>query len=285
MLHIPERLLDLERLCELAYRVSALSGDSQYSYNHHEGEKLFTRILLTATSIVRLLRTDACIPQFPNMIDVYGVASLSRDLIEAYDAMHYLYIEPVSESEKEFRSFLQTLHEYSEQETIYAALGIHDTGSLGGGWNWIIQTCKRVLEANPIFLGLTDKQQKELLKGRKPFLPSANPVSKFQYVDQVKMRAVYKLLSNMVHSHPLATSRLIPALRPRKLENNDILRISVTVSVFHLAIGIKEYAAKRRVGSRWGNPDKRYVRKLLTVMDEVFAEFSVTREGSDRYGG
>lgn len=281
MLQVPERLVDLERLCELAYRVSTLSAKSQYRYNHYEGERLFVRILLTATSIVRLLRTDSCIPQFPEMIDVYGVASLSRDLMEAYDAMHYLYIEPASEPEKEFRSFLQTLHEYSEQETIYNALGIYDEGPLGGGWDWIIHTCTQVLKANPIFLGLTDKQQKELLKGRKPFLPSAKPSSKVQYADQVKMRAVYKLLSNMVHSHPMATSRLVPALRARKLENNDVLRISVTVSVFHLALGIKEYSAKRRVGSRWTDAEKRYVRKLLLVMDDMFASLTTEADGSD----
>lgn len=116
------------------------------------------------------------------------------------------------------------------------------------------------------------------MKGRKPFVESAKPSSKAKFVDPEKMRAIYKLLSNMVHSHPLATTRLIPAPIPRKLENNDILRISVTVAVFHLALGIKEYAGRRRVGNRWSNDEKRYVRKLLSVMDEIFADLALPRE-------
>jgi hypothetical protein len=220
-------------------------------------DRMFTRILLKATSVVRLLRTDSCIPEFPHIIDVSSVASLARNIVEAYDVFYHLAIEKVPHEMYEFRTYLYTLHQVTEHDKIYTSFGRH--APFFGSLSFVGQFCRMQLEKNAVFRSLSEAQRKDLLKGKRPFLSVSVSPLKARFSDQQVLQGLYKLMSNSVHSHPLAVQTFGVADRNDHLSTQHLLDMSVAVATQHLAFAIDDYHRSRRRGRSITASEKRYV--------------------------
>jgi hypothetical protein len=271
MLWISSRTSDLEQLCLIGYQISPLAaGHSGRAERGILADRLFTRILLKATSIVRLLRTDSCVPAFPNMIDVASVASLSRNMIEAYDVFFHVAVEKVPEEVQEFRSYLYTLHQTTDHDKIYSSFGRRTPHF--GNLEFMGRFCKMRLEENAFFNSLPAGQQKELLKGKRPFLNLTASPTKKQYSDPHVLRGLYKFMSNSVHSHPLSIQGFRAPQSDDHLSIQHLLDMSIAAAAQHFAFAIDDYSRSRRRGRYISSEEKRFVRKQITLGPSVDPE-------------
>lgn len=263
---IPKRLGDLERLCQIAYQASPLAAGKIEGRTDRArmADKLFARIVLNATSIVRLLRTDSCIPEVPRLVDVSSVAALTRNLSEGYDVLYHVAIEKPNSEEEDFRNWLYVLHQLTEYRKICDQFGVPETEEFGD-WDFMRQFMKMQLQKNPIFSSLDLKQQKELLRGKRPFYNPTLSGPKSQYVDPRLASGLYKLMSNHVHSHPLAAHMVVLYERANGIDSQGLLDMCIDSSAQHLALATSDYVRVRRRGKLIMPADKRYVHKQLAL--------------------
>ena len=95
-----EYLNALERVCSIAYPLSPLShGVWGRTDIARLADRIFARMLVTASSLVRLCRCDQPVGSLPAWVDLTAQANLARSILEAYEALDYLVLEHVGREE------------------------------------------------------------------------------------------------------------------------------------------------------------------------------------------
>ena len=172
-------------------------------------EHLFKKIVLTTSSILRLLDSRDHRNGLPMLLDIPSIASMTRNLVEAYDVFWYLTVDKISEDESEFRFALSSLHHNVEFLKITENLKL-EIDDPTGIWEIARPHSKRWLEGTALFKALHPKQQAELLKGKRPFFLGNRTPAKWKYINQDAMRGLYKFMSNNTHTHPVSINLMIP---------------------------------------------------------------------------
>lgn len=237
------------------------------------GQLVFIRMLLTTRSIIRLLEVG---PEEKGIdrrvVDPFSIASLVRDLVEAHDALRYLYLERVSENEAEFRVGLYGHHQNCEKAKMRNLLRLPEKEGAKSplGDDWVEAVVRGFLERREVFRALTPRQQKELLKGRSPYYRTEHVDFDSILAHPTFSRGMYKLLSNIVHAHPMANSMLQNLPWTQWPDYEDLLDLSIGYGTLHLAEGVRGMIARRRLGVKFGTHSGNRIRKIIRAYSAVF---------------
>ena len=178
---------------------------------------LFSKIALNADSILTLLPKgdprSFIGTENSKFLDLSSIASLSRDVIDASNALFYLFTERVGDSEHEFRVLLFGLHGWMRQKEFIESVGGPNQEML---FNVSIEVdkFKNQLEANSFFKGLEGEKVKRIFKrteGRIENVKAAmfltrREITRIRGIDLSFSDAIYMFFSSHVHSFLMSVS-------------------------------------------------------------------------------
>jgi hypothetical protein len=260
---LSEPLADLRRLCLLGFNISGFRNRTRgRTMQQFYAQVLFGRIVLTGISILRLLQGDKASEPASPLIDAASTATLTRTLVEYYDVFIYLGIDRVTQEESEFRSALWEYCYNVDIELIIDQIGIPVKDRSFS--KTIHQHARDRLLSNRIFRQLPAKQQKDLLRGRKPMPGPTTNQERTRYLNAEKLRGVYKYLSNFTHMHPIAVEMSIPLIFKRPLDTGFLLPLCLETIIQHMCLATVQYTRKlRRYRDRVSPGEWRWIREQL----------------------
>lgn len=128
------------------------------------------------------------------------LATLVRGLMEACDALHYVYLDKVSAAEAELRRIVGDLHHHREESDFRRLLGLPQgdvSSNIGLRARFFAE---QHLPDNAVFRALTEGQQREIRVARRARSGLLPPRTlPFDWTGD-ETDAVYKFLSNFAHS-------------------------------------------------------------------------------------
>jgi hypothetical protein len=200
--------------CNLSY---AKTGIPQSSRNKvFYGATLFTKLCTTAVSISKLCPHPSKIGDDANW-DYRSVASLTRDIIECYLVFFYLCIEECTDDEWTARLGLMDLHDHMSRVKLFDAMGsVYEENEEA------VETRDELLsflKSNCFFKDLSEKRQKNFLKGNEAFFMTQDEIILSSGETVSKFRFKYRFLSNHIHSFPMGFYRMGNGERGRGLES------------------------------------------------------------------
>lgn len=167
--------------------------------------RIFTRQTLSALSLNRILpKLSHGKDPDSELWDVCSLASLSRNILEAYLAIYYSGIEKITDEEAELRFFISQLHRNREWYFLQKsrnleaeALQKFETG---------MKEQKERIKSHPYLKKLTNAQKNKALKGDEVYYTKSDFIDKSPVCEGLKEE--YQLLSNFVHPLPLSIERI-----------------------------------------------------------------------------
>lgn len=104
---------------------NALSGKPVENVQQDYGIPIFSKMLCHAITLRRISPTGIKPKKGAGreIWDVSSACAISRAILEAYDALAYIAIEGVSDSERQFRVLLWELHAYERREKMLNLIG------------------------------------------------------------------------------------------------------------------------------------------------------------------
>lgn len=173
------------------------------------------------------------------------LAVLARVLWDACSEFHYGYLDRMSEAEHELRWAVRSIHHQAEQHSVDVVLGVAEPRSNFIDPHWLYGALGRTTaEQNPLFAELTESERASILEGRRA-RSRALPVRTSPFgVDPAVASAIYKLLSNCVHSTALGTFIARTPGSPT-LGGALVVRLSLAASCHSLSWTVLELVKRR----------------------------------------
>lgn len=166
---------------------------------------IFTRQTLTAISLKTMLPRPSIKTHNESILwDIGSIASLARNLLEGYLALHYFGIELISQEEAELRFFLLQLHRNVEWYEIVKASDPNDP-SLKEYEDGIPKQ-KESVRKHPFLSSLTDAQKNRAIRGHEMYKTKADFERELKICSS--LRRDYRYLSNLVHPLPFSIERV-----------------------------------------------------------------------------
>jgi hypothetical protein len=180
------------------------------------GSVLFTRVCTISVSILWLcprskVNTDG------THWDFGSIASLARNLFECALQLFYLAIEPLSEDEWLARLKVMQLHDCLERFRMFRAFDPNDPQLKM--FEEQANELRAILEKNLYFVTLSEKLQKNLLKGERSSIITQDEILQRMGEFDEGTRGYYRFLSSHAHSFPLGFYRMAEHNRGRGEEN------------------------------------------------------------------
>lgn len=160
-----------------------------------DGSILFARMGVQAYSLMLILPP---IDRRAECVDLCSCASITRNMIETFLMMYYLWIETVDPNVQRFRLLLWRYHQRVEEirgincQRIAQGKSPYDEMAR-------TQDARIVLQADPEFLQLSDKRRSQLLKDPVPHARGQQAIAVSAGITVAKFDADYKLLSSLSH--------------------------------------------------------------------------------------
>jgi hypothetical protein len=223
-------------LCNRAVKVSRGSGGIFVDNNRLAyAAVLFTRITVMSKSIRQLL--PDCKPR--EHWDFSAVASLTRNLMEAYLWYYWLCEDEVDEDVRKGRFILLYCHDYGSRDRM-----------LPGTFPPVEDDAVRAdliarFDANPYLRTFDEKARREALRGHKaPFVQ--DEVLERMGVGKEEFRSLYRFYSQHTHTGPVAFMRILQ-------ENHDRGTGVETAHEKRYMIGAVDFAASVLVSAVEGH--------------------------------
>jgi hypothetical protein len=236
-----QSLQTLEALCQMATRLSLdTSGRTDATWREKYGSHIFGKICMTAIAILKLLPKSRFNVAVNNMEiwDISSVCTLARSLIDAYYSFNYLIIEKVDKHELGFRFTLWSLH--SESERLKMLELIKSTSNKLDEIRKNIEELTRKLRSNKFYKSLDSKAQKKFSSGEIGIFLTNTQISKNAGVNPNYYKAVYKYLSNYVHTYSFSISQ-IALFKAGDLESLRLLQTAVGYCTGYLCLAIRDF--------------------------------------------
>lgn len=236
-----QNLRTLVALCQTAMNLSlATYGRVVHTWREEYGSHIFGKICVTAIAILKLLPKSAFYVAVNNMEiwDISSVCTLARSLIDTYNAFHYLIIEEVDKHKLEFRFTLWRLH--SECERLEMLELIRSKSSRLDEIRKNIEGLRRELKSNKFYKSLDSKTQKKFSSGEKGIFLTNSQISKNAGINPTYYKAVYKYLSNYVHTYPFSVSQ-IASFKAGDPESLGLLKTVVGYCTGYLCLAVRDF--------------------------------------------
>jgi hypothetical protein len=216
------------------------AGRISESARHYWGSAIFTKLCVTAVSLLLLLpRNSRVIGPFEHW-DFGAVASLVRNLIECYFTFFYLCVDQVSDEEYNCRWNPFNLHDCLSRKRMFESLGSKEESV---GFDEQSKELQERLLRNSHFRSLDEKKRKEFLKDKTAFLLSQDEIFGRLGEDISHFRGMYRFLAVHVHALPMSFYRMGEQDRGRGLENQverDYICLSLEFAGHFLRRGIQD---------------------------------------------
>ncbi|MBW4459818.1 MAG: hypothetical protein KME47_06200 [Nodosilinea sp. WJT8-NPBG4] len=207
--------------------------------------------------------------------DLSGICSLTRDAIDASNAIFYLFSERVSKSESEFRFLLYLFHGYIREKEFIELLPFRD--GIGEDSLSMIEEVKQKIDSNNFFNLLKSemsqkgnvrgKRAKEILKmsgnGRISYVTdsllwSRKRITEIRGMDVSEFDIIYKYSSSHIHSHAMGIGDIAGSML---MDNKSLMLLSI------MTRGASFYASSILVDFIWNFPEAKTI--ISTDMQEV----------------
>jgi len=189
-------------LLTVAMRISAAAGGIDTTGRNIRAAQLYTRLVVSMYTFVRVLPGNPITTDAVPFWDWGSVAALARAILEAYNVLYYVGIDSVDETELECRRELLMLHLNSEKYRLYTEWGapneVLDEFRKG------LPSQRERIQRNSFFRTFPPKRQTVLLEGRAAMHLSHPDIAARSGILGKHFRALYRFLSNQVHSTPFA---------------------------------------------------------------------------------
>ncbi|MEH6660820.1 MAG: DUF5677 domain-containing protein [Parasphingorhabdus sp.] len=219
---------EFRNLCKRAERVSRGSGGIFVDGNRLAyGSVLFMRITVMAKSILQLLPN--CKPR--EHWDFSSVASLTRNLAEAYLWYFWLCEDDVDSNIRQGRFILFYCHDYGSRDRMFPDLRPPLDEDV------VMDDLIARFDANPFLATFDAKRRREALKGHKtPFVQ--DEVLDSMGVDRENFRSIYRFYSQHTHTGPVAFIRILMEDHDRGsgVETAHEKRYMITAAQFAISV-------------------------------------------------
>lgn len=207
-----------------AVRVSRGSGGVLSTGNRmFWASVLFTRLTVMAKSVLELLPD----PKPREHWDFSSVASLVRNLNEAYLVYFWLCQDEVLDEVRAGRFILLYLHDYGSRKRLYPEQ-FEETDP-------VYLDLERQFDANPYLRTYTEAQRRVALRGEKtPFVQ--DEVLKRMGYDLPSFRNMYRFFSQHTHTGPMSFYRMVDHDRGTGVETRHEKRYMIMAIVFAIEI-------------------------------------------------
>lgn len=237
-----EELHTVEDLLGIAVKISGMCGGIMTSTRFIRAAQLYTRLVITLRSFVRLLPENKITNDREPFWDWGSVAAVARILVEIYHGFYYIGVEKLSEDEIDFRLGLMQLHLNSEKYRLYKEWGA-DRKVLGKFEVGLPKDRQRVKNTK-FFNALPREKQSDLLKGKGVMHLSRQEIADRSNVLGTHFKPLYRLFSNQAHATPFAFQSQ-SNIRGRGLENpaeRGYIMIAIQVVIRYISRAILEMA-------------------------------------------
>lgn len=252
---LTELILICEGMLERASKTSLSTWRTYYGHGFFEKATLHGRSIITLTEAFR---------KEPPHIDIAGVCTLSRCIIETHNAFAYLLEPGLSKNESELRHQLFLLNHATDLKQINTEVGIKSTDTRSFFNEWSLRSILSTLELNPIFQTLDAAHRKNLLRGKSPYLVARYKGKK--PLPRGIESAAYKLFSHNVHSYSLGLSPLNGG-QATPAGGINMAALAVELAILYLATIAQHY---RRLRSRavhtLANTEKEFLSNSATSL-------------------
>ena len=259
-MELPEveyRASELREISVLASKVGSSHGEYlPTTWGAYFVTEVFLKFVAHCKSVVRLLPDETY-----RAVDASALAAMARVVIESREAIVYFTQRGVSEEERGFRMALYQYHYSKEYTVVLARLGFDGSDSFSDWNERFLRGNKRQLTSDKYFQQLKLKEQKMLLSGRKAYYWRGNkPAPKFISADHES--ALYKLLSNHIHSSPLGAVSNFSSKAP--LGRDHVAFFAIEVLVMYSASILQEFTAYRwKLGQALDTQEKQFLKQTL----------------------
>ena len=259
-------LVDLNDLLKATFQLSvwltSLKGDTRKQI----AAILFAKINLCGLSITKLLPPDSKIlaPENTKEInrerfcDISSVASLCRNLVEASNRLYYFAIEKAAEDEIRMRLKIHEYHAVVAHRTILRFL--NRSNDRLQELEDDLRMLRAELQQFREFRTLSKTVKKRILEGRQGEALAQSEIAKRRGLNGSAFKADYKYLSSHIHSDAYSLLDL-------QLDNK--VRGAMTVQIRERLLAMAREATY-------------YFALTLRDMHELFPQFPMTREGSEK---
>jgi hypothetical protein len=169
-------------------------------------ETLAIKYTLTANSLSQILAGSHLESSLSNVstniIDLSSLFILMRAEIENYLTFYYLYIQPKTKSEQEYRFLIYELAGLTSRQKLNIV--IPEVEAKKKEEEKRIDELLQTLRQNPFFLSLYQAQQKKILKDRSAKLVGWNILVEQTELTSEMYRKLWRLSSNYAHSEYLS---------------------------------------------------------------------------------
>ena len=256
------RIDELQKLVEIARKLylsrSVYRPTTERAYL---AEQVFGKILLHCISFLRLWPQNK--QDIYNNLDAASLAGVARSIIEAYHVFNYLCELRLSKEEFEFRVALMGYHHAADLDRILSQFQFDSSDRVRQTFNMASAQSKHMLDSNSIFHGLTQGEQKEILKGKKAY--QWNLSSRTAPLSKDIEEGIYRLLSNCVHSFPLGLMNYTFSAPDNHLNLLGVIFLALESTLLYNASVTTSYIRLRwKLGKRLTKEEKRFVSSLIT---------------------
>lgn len=218
----------------------ATEGRIVSTWREEYGSHIFGKICVTAIAILKLFPKSAFYLAKNNMEvwDISSVCILTRSLIDTFNVFYYLIIEQVDNDELEFRFLLWNLH--SECERLEMLQLLKSTNPKLDEIKQHVENLKNELKNNKFYQKLDPKNQKKYSSGKIGIFLTNSQISKKAGINPNYYKAVYKYLSNYVHTYPFSISQ-IAKFDAKDAESLKLFEPVVGYCTGYLCLSIRDF--------------------------------------------
>jgi len=226
-------------------------------------QKMLEKILLHNCSIIHLI--NSCSSDSYKELDVSGIASIARNVMESTNLYFYTAARNIKNSEIKLRYIFSTLNYYQNITNILTKLDF----SRNCFRMRMIETGKknaiREIKDSKLYKESDKNVRNRLISGSKQVYGMFSP----KILEQRKESAIYNLLSNSAHSlfiglgsnsfnyNPIYHNHVSPLM---------MLSISIEICIIYTSCVLQDYfSLRKKTNSNLTNEEKVFIRQLTSV--------------------
>jgi hypothetical protein len=217
--------------------LSARTDGPCETWHQREAGTILSKICLTSLSSLWFIPGSS---RFTGEVwDISTLATLSRSITESYSALRYIAVEKVTTDESTFRRLLWEFHREEESLRMLQATVPDSPGILQVTVRR--DALKARVVANQVFLGLSEKFRRRLLKGEDTATKSRVDICRDAGINPDLYRGIYKYLSCFTHPSPFGLSALYHH-KAGQAETLDLIDLITEWTSGFVAFSIRDFA-------------------------------------------
>lgn len=198
-----ERVVNATAQCmELSRQYSGIASPTS---RHYFASVIFTSLITRAVTLVFIAPYSPWSKRTFEHWDHASVANVARTVLEMRLNFRYLCSQPVDDIEWDCRWNLFNLHDCTARIDLMTAMA--DATEIDGLAGQAEELRQR-LRDNVYFLSLTEKRQRELLRGKKAHLVALEDIAVDTGLELRTFKMMWQLMSSHVHALPFSFYRV-----------------------------------------------------------------------------